>query len=96
MKLKKSLVGILGATMLVASSISNVNAQAKPALTEIKVSYQPALYWALPFFVATEKIGGVSWVLNQNSVHSLQVFPRLQHLPQSHGMLVAQVPCRQS
>ena len=26
-----------------------------PALQEIKVSYQPALYWALPFFVATEK-----------------------------------------
>jgi len=25
------------------------------AQTEIKVSYQPALYWALPFFVATEK-----------------------------------------
>lgn len=24
-------------------------------LTEIKVSYQPALYWSLPFFVATEK-----------------------------------------
>jgi len=24
-------------------------------LTEIKISYQPALYWALPFFVATEK-----------------------------------------
>ena len=24
-------------------------------LTEIKVSYQPALYWALPFFVASEK-----------------------------------------
>ena len=23
--------------------------------TEIKVSYQPALYWALPFFSATEK-----------------------------------------
>ena len=30
-------------------------AQAQPALEEIKVSYQPALYWALPFFVATEK-----------------------------------------
>lgn len=28
-------------------------AQSEPA--EIKVSYQPALYWALPFFVATEK-----------------------------------------
>src|SRR6478672_2421010 len=24
-------------------------------VTEIKVSYQPALYWALPFYVATEK-----------------------------------------
>ncbi len=30
-------------------------AHAQPTLTEIKVSYQPALYWALPFFVATEK-----------------------------------------
>lgn len=30
-------------------------AQTPPALAEIKVSYQPALYWALPFFVATEK-----------------------------------------
>jgi ABC-type nitrate/sulfonate/bicarbonate transport system substrate-binding protein len=28
--------------------------QAQP-LTEIKVSYQPALYWSLPFYVATEK-----------------------------------------
>jgi ABC-type nitrate/sulfonate/bicarbonate transport system substrate-binding protein len=25
------------------------------ALTEIKISYQPALYWALPFHIATEK-----------------------------------------
>ena len=24
-------------------------------LTEIKVSYQPALYWSLPFYVASEK-----------------------------------------
>jgi len=30
-------------------------AQAQSALAEIKVSYQPALYWALPFYVATEK-----------------------------------------
>lgn len=30
-------------------------AVAQPALAEIKVSYQPALYWALPFYVATEK-----------------------------------------
>lgn len=32
-----------------------LSAQAQAPLTEIKVSYQPALYWALPFFVATEK-----------------------------------------
>lgn len=55
MKLKKSLVSLLGATFFAASLVGNVYAQAKPALTEIKVSYQPALYWALPFFVATEK-----------------------------------------
>jgi len=29
--------------------------QAQAPLVEIKVSYQPALYWALPFYVATEK-----------------------------------------
>jgi ABC-type nitrate/sulfonate/bicarbonate transport system substrate-binding protein len=39
------------ATTLAASGVVS----AQPALTEIKVSYQPALYWALPFFVATEK-----------------------------------------
>jgi ABC-type nitrate/sulfonate/bicarbonate transport system substrate-binding protein len=38
---------------LVASASLGVQAQAP--LTEIKISYQPALYWALPFFVATEK-----------------------------------------
>ena len=37
--------------MLMASA-SSVQAQ---SLTEIKVSYQPALYWSLPFYVATEK-----------------------------------------
>lgn len=30
-------------------------ASASPAQTEIKVSYQPALYWSLPYFVASEK-----------------------------------------
>lgn len=28
------------------------------ALTPIKISYQPSLYWALPFHIATEKVGG--------------------------------------
>ena len=43
------------ATVLAAALLVGGAAQAQPALAEIKVSYQPALYWALPFFVATEK-----------------------------------------
>ena len=42
-------------TALISAFIAAGGAQAQPALAEIKVSYQPALYWALPFFVATEK-----------------------------------------
>lgn len=41
-------------TLAVAGVALAAGAQAQ-ALTEIKVSYQPALYWALPFFAATEK-----------------------------------------
>ena len=41
--------------VLAAALIAGGAASAQPALTEIKVSYQPALYWALPFYVATEK-----------------------------------------
>jgi ABC-type nitrate/sulfonate/bicarbonate transport system substrate-binding protein len=48
MKLKLTLAA------LAAVLFSAPAAQAQ-ALEEIKVSYQPALYWALPFFVATEK-----------------------------------------
>lgn len=48
MKIKLTLAAI-AATWLIAPTV-----QAQP-LQEIKVSYQPALYWALPFFVATEK-----------------------------------------
>ena len=46
----KSLTTILAAFGLAASF--SVSAQ---ALTPIKISYQPALYWALPFHIATEK-----------------------------------------
>ena len=43
-------------TALTLAALLAVGApQAQPALTEIKVSYQPALYWALPFYIATEK-----------------------------------------
>ena len=45
---KKSLI-----TFAVALGFTGV-AMAQ-ALTPIKISYQPALYWALPFHVATEK-----------------------------------------
>ena len=41
--------GLLGLAALAGA------AQAQQPLTEIKVSYQPALYWALPFYIATEK-----------------------------------------
>ena len=44
-----------GAAAFAAALLATGSAQAQPALSEIKVSYQPALYWALPFFVATEK-----------------------------------------
>ncbi len=50
MKIKLTLAAV-GTALLLASGAS----QAQTALTEIKVSYQPALYWALPFFVASEK-----------------------------------------
>ena len=42
------------ATALVIALTAGAAAQAQQ-LTEIKVSYQPALYWALPFHIATEK-----------------------------------------
>lgn len=44
---KKALIGIAAAVTL-GSGFAQ-------ALTPIKVSYQPSLYWALPFHVATEK-----------------------------------------
>ena len=43
----------LAAAAIVA--LPGVQTAQAQALTEIKVSYQPALYWALPFFVASEK-----------------------------------------
>ena len=45
----------LRTALIAATLLGSGVAQAQAALTEIKVSYQPALYWALPFFVASEK-----------------------------------------
>ena len=46
---------VLRTSLLALALAAGGAAQAQQPLTEIKVSYQPALYWALPFFVATEK-----------------------------------------
>lgn len=40
---------------LACAGLAAAGATHAQALTEIKVSYQPALYWALPFYAATEK-----------------------------------------
>jgi ABC-type nitrate/sulfonate/bicarbonate transport system substrate-binding protein len=42
----------IAAALVAAVAFTSAHAQAPE---EIKVSYQPALYWALPFYVATEK-----------------------------------------
>ena len=45
---------VLHASVL-ALALAAAGAVQAQQLTEIKVSYQPALYWALPFHIATEK-----------------------------------------
>jgi NitT/TauT family transport system substrate-binding protein len=45
-------IGLALAAMLGAGGPHATQAQ---TLEPIKVSYQPALYWALPYYVATEK-----------------------------------------
>lgn len=49
---KLSAAGVVVGAALTCALATPVAAQ---QLTEIKVSYQPALYWALPFHIATEK-----------------------------------------
>ena len=46
-------------------------AQAQQPLTEIKVSYQPALYWSLPFYVASEK----NWWAEMGLKPTFSIFP---------------------
>lgn len=53
MKMRLKFVTTLLGIFIGMGSITQSHAQAN--LTEIKVSYQPALYWALPFYVATER-----------------------------------------
>src|ERR1700754_3414466 len=46
------MVAIATAAAILTMSAS---ARAEETLTPIKISYQPAVYWALPLYVATEK-----------------------------------------
>jgi NitT/TauT family transport system substrate-binding protein len=51
MKHRNKTAGLL----LVVGALFASPVTAQSAVTEIKISYQPALYWSLPFYVATEK-----------------------------------------
>ncbi len=56
--MKKSAVMARAVTAAVAAaglSLSLTSLAQAQALTPIKISYQPSLYWALPFHIATEK-----------------------------------------
>ncbi len=60
------------ACALTATGVMLVSpAKAQGNLIEIKVSYQPALYWALPFYVATEK----NWWAELGLKPSFSTFP---------------------
>jgi ABC-type nitrate/sulfonate/bicarbonate transport system substrate-binding protein len=48
----RSTIAALAAGITLASAVGGAEAQ---PLTEIRISYQPALYWALPFYAAAEK-----------------------------------------
>ncbi len=60
---------ILAGVVLATASLASAN-QAT-AQTPINVSYQPALYWALPFYVATEK----HWWKEVGLAPSFSIFP---------------------
>ncbi|HEX8013190.1 MAG TPA: ABC transporter substrate-binding protein [Casimicrobiaceae bacterium] len=56
---------------VLATALAGVGTATQAQLTEIKVSYQPALYWALPFYVASEK----GWWAELGLKASFSTFP---------------------
>lgn len=58
-------------TALIVGASFSAPIHAQTPLTEIKVSYQPSLYWALPFYVATEK----NWWAELGLKPEFSVFP---------------------
>lgn len=59
-----------GVVVAISGGLFPLGSQAKP-LTEIKVSYQPAVYWALPFYIATQK----GWWAELGLKPKFSVFP---------------------
>ncbi|MEO5845047.1 MAG: ABC transporter substrate-binding protein [Caldimonas sp.] len=66
--MKRTLSLTLLATVLAGGG---AGVQAQQPLAEINVSYQPALYWALPFYVATEK----NWWAEVGLKPAFSIFP---------------------
>ena len=60
----------LSAAVAVAAVLAAVPPAAQ-AQTKIGVSYQPALYWALPYYIATEK----GWWKDVGLAPTFSVFP---------------------
>src|SRR5215210_5430047 len=61
---------LLSAGFAIAGAIGGAPAPAA-AQTPINVSYQPSLYWALPYYIATEK----GWWKDVGLTPSFSVFP---------------------
>jgi ABC-type nitrate/sulfonate/bicarbonate transport system substrate-binding protein len=53
--LKQATALVAGVATILGASLGLSTEASAQALTPIKISYQPALYWALPFHIATEK-----------------------------------------
>lgn len=66
--MKQSIAAAAIGISLVLGLSSTAHAQ---ALTPIKISYQPSLYWALPFHIATEK----GWWKDVGLVPEFSTFP---------------------
>jgi ABC-type nitrate/sulfonate/bicarbonate transport system substrate-binding protein len=64
----KKTIAALGVAALLATTAHTAQAQ---ELTPINVSYQPALYWALPFYLATE----LEWWAEVGLEPSFSTFP---------------------
>lgn len=67
----RAIAAIARTAALATTILAAAGATAQPALTDINVSYQPALYWALPFYVATEK----GWWAELGLKPTFSIFP---------------------